>query len=383
MRIWRLFREAQTEEAPMTTTTDTETPAVDEERIGAFIGRLLESCVATGELVTVDLGRRLGLYAALTAGRQTAPELAAATGIHPRYAREWLEQQAVAGILEVTKDGVADTRRFSLPIEHAVPLLEEESLAYIGAISGIPESISKTVGALRDAFRTGGGVPYAAYEIHDLQAAFNRPAFANQLSSEWLPTIPGLVERLQADGAEAVEVGCGEGWAAIALATAFPKLHVLALDNDEASIVAARRNAGAAGVQDRVRFEVCDVSEQLDPAHVGRYDLACAFEMLHDVADPVGVLRNARASIKPGGTVLIMDERTQEEFTAPGELFERFFYMASVLHCLPVGMASQPSAGTGTVMRPDTVRKYASDAGFNDVTVLPIEHEMFRFYQLS
>jgi 2-polyprenyl-3-methyl-5-hydroxy-6-metoxy-1,4-benzoquinol methylase len=368
----------------MTTTTEAiDTPVVDEERIGAFIGRLIESCVAAGELVTVDLGRSLGLYAALTAGPLTAPELAEATGIHPRYAREWLEQQAVAGILEVAEDGDGDARRFSLPLEHAVPLLEEESLAYIGAISGIPESISKTSAALRDAFRSGGGVAYAAYEIHDLQAAFNRPAFSNQLTAEWLPTIPGLVQRLEADGAEAVEVGCGEGWAAIALAQAFPNLRVLALDNDEASIVAARRHAGATGVQDRVRFEVCDVSEPLDAEHVGRYDLACAFEMLHDVSDPVGVLRNAHASVKPDGTVLVMDERTEEEFTAPGELLERFFYMASVLHCLPVGMATQPSAGTGTVMRPDTLRTYASAAGFADVTVLPIEHDMFRFYQLS
>jgi 2-polyprenyl-3-methyl-5-hydroxy-6-metoxy-1,4-benzoquinol methylase len=367
----------------MTTTTDA--PAIDEQRIGAFIGRLMESCVAAGELVTIDLGRTLGLYAALTTGPQTASELAAAADIHPRYAREWLEQQAVAGILEVADDGDSDgdARRFALPAEHAVPLLDEESLAYIGAISGIPESVAKTAGALREAFRTGGGVPYAAYEIHDLQGAFNRPAFTNQLTSEWLPTIPGLVDRLQADGAEAVEVGCGEGWAAIALAQAFPQLRLLALDNDEASIVAARRHAGAAGVQDRVRFEVCDVSEPIDPEHAGRYDLACAFEMLHDVSDPVGVLRNARASIKPDGTVLVMDERTEEHFTAPGELLERFFYMASVLHCLPVGMSTQPSAGTGTVMRPDTLRTYASEAGFADVTVLPIEHEMFRFYELS
>src|SRR4051812_1639112 len=378
----------------MTTTTDA--PVVDEERIGAFIGRLIESCVPAGELVTVDLGRSLGLYAALAAEPRTAPELAAATGIHPRYAREWLEQQGAAGVVEGADHGEGDSRRFSLPVGPAAPppaegargdpgapLREEEGLAYIGAISGIPESMSKPVGALRDAFRTGGGVPYAAYEIHDVQAAFNRPAFTNQLSSEWLPAIRGLVERLQADGAEAVEVGCGEGWAAIALAQAFPRLHVLALDNDETSIVAARRHAGAAGVQDRVRFEVCDVSEPLDPEHVGRYDLVCAFEMLHDVADPVGVLRNAHASIKPGGTVLVMDERTEEQFTAPGALLERFLYMVSVLHCLPVGMSSEPSAGTGTVMRPDTLRRYASDAGFADVTVLPIEHEMFRFYQLS
>src|SRR3954451_20838256 len=105
--------------------------------------------------------------------------------------------------------------------------------------------------------------------------------------------------------------------------------------------------------------------------------------MLHDVSEPVGVLRNDHASLKAGGTVLVMDARTAAQLTAPGALIERFLYMVSVLPCLPVGMWSEPSAGTGTVMRPDTLRRYASDAGFADVTVLPIEHEMFRFYQLS
>lgn len=93
--------------------------------------------------------------------------------------------------------------------------------------------------------------------------------------------------------------------------------------------------------------------------------------MPHDVANPVGALRNARASTKPGGTVLFMDERTEEQFTAPGEVLERFFYMASVLHCSPVGMATQASAGTGTVMRPDILRAFAADAGFSEVTRAP------------
>jgi 2-polyprenyl-3-methyl-5-hydroxy-6-metoxy-1,4-benzoquinol methylase len=363
------------------TITSIDTP-IDEERVGSFVGRMIEAAVASTELVTIDLGRDLGLYAALRTAPLSAVELAEAAGIHPRYAREWLEQQAVAGIIDVALDGDADTRRYVLPEEHAMALLDEESLAFVGAVAGLPATIARIGDPLREAFRHGGGVPFAAYEIHDLQAAFNRPAFSNLLATEWLPTIPGLVERLHRDGAEAVEVGCGEGWAAIALAQAFPSLRLLAIDTDEASISAARRHAAHAQVDDRVRFEVCDASEPLEEPNHGRFDLVCAFEMVHDVSDPVGVLQAARHAVKDDGVVLIMDERTAEEFTAPGDLIERFLYAASVVHCLPVGMADQPSAGTGTVMRPATLRAYAHDAGFATVDVLPIEHDMFRFYSL-
>jgi 2-polyprenyl-3-methyl-5-hydroxy-6-metoxy-1,4-benzoquinol methylase len=367
----------------MTTTIESpiETP-IDEERLGSFAGRMIEAAVASAELTTIELGRDLGLYAALRTAPLSPIELAEAAGIHPRYAREWLEQQAVAGILDVALDGDADARRYALPAEHAIALLDEESLAYVGAVAGLPDAIARVASPLRDAFRTGGGVPFAAYEIHDLQAAFNRPAFSNLLASEWLPTIPGLVERLRQDGAEAAEVGCGEGWAAIALAHAFPSLRVLAIDTDEASIAAARRHAAHAGVQDRVRFEVCDASDRLEDSDKGRFDLVCAFEMLHDVSNPVGVLRSMKEAAKHDGVVFVMDERTAEEFTAPGDLIERFLYAASVVHCLPCGMAEQPSAGTGTVMRPATLRAYGHDAGFATVDVLPIEHDMFRFYSL-
>jgi 2-polyprenyl-3-methyl-5-hydroxy-6-metoxy-1,4-benzoquinol methylase len=355
---------------------------IDEERLGAFVGRMIESAVASAELTTIDLGRVLGLYDALRNAPLSPPELAATAGIHPRYAREWLEQQAVAGILDVAHPGDADARRYALPAEHAIALLDEESLAYVGAVAGLPETVARVALPLRDAFRNGGGVPFAAYEIHDLQAAFNRPAFANLLASEWLPTIPGLVERLRQDGAQAAEVGCGEGWASIALANAFPSLTVLAIDTDEASIAAARRHAALAGVQDRVRFEVCDASAPLEDCDKARFDLVCAFEMLHDVSNPVGVLRAMKDAAKEDGVIFVMDERTAEEFTAPGDLIERFLYAASVVHCLPSGMAEQPSAGTGTVMRPATLRAYGHDAGFTTVDVLPIEHDMFRFYSL-
>jgi 2-polyprenyl-3-methyl-5-hydroxy-6-metoxy-1,4-benzoquinol methylase len=117
---------------------------------------------------------------------------------------------------------------------------------------------------------------------------------------------------------------------------------------------------------------------------MGSYDLVLAFEMIHDLARPVGALRNLRALGNPDAVVFVMDEKAAEVFEAATENpIERLLYAASVLHCLPVGMADAPSAGTGTVMRPSTFRRYATEAGFTTVEVLPIEHPMFRFYRLG
>ena len=108
-----------------------------------------------------------------------------------------------------------------------------------------------------------------------------------------------------------------------------------------------------------------------------------AFEMIHDLAQPQKALETMRHLGAPGATSLVVDENVAESLEAPTENpIERLFYAASVLHCRPVGMADAPSVGTGTVMRPETFRRYATEAGFADVEVLPIEHDLFRFYQL-
>jgi hypothetical protein len=83
-----------------------------------------------------------------------------------------------------------------------------------------------------------------------------------------------------------------------------------------------------------------------------------------------------------------MDERVGESFSAKTNgngngSVDWMMYGWSILHCLPVGMVDSPAAGTGTVMRPETLRQYAFEAGFRDVQVLPIENFFFRFYRLS
>jgi ubiquinone/menaquinone biosynthesis C-methylase UbiE len=363
------------------TAVDTNQTEPDEAQAAELNGRLFVATVEAIELAAVVLGDRLGLYKALAdRGPQTAAELARATGINPRYAREWLEQQAVAGFIAVEEDGDDEARRYSLPRAHAPVLLDPDHPLYALPLAELVPMLGKVDDQLTEAFHTGAGVPYAAYGIHDIQAAFTRPLFVNLLAKEWVPAIPELHERLQADPpARVVEIGCGEGVAAITLASAYPKIRVDGFDLDDASIAQARRNAADAGVADRVTFEVRDVT---DTSLTGNYDAAFAFEMVHDLARPVDALRTLRRITADDGFVIVGDELASEEFDAPGDELQRFLYAASVVHCLPVGMAEQPSAGTGTVMRPSTVRRYAQDAGFTDIEILPIENDVWRFYRL-
>ncbi len=362
------------------TTVEEETEQ-DEAQAAELNGRLFMAAVEATELATVVLGHRLGLYRALAdGGAQTPAELATRAGIHPRYAREWLEQQAVTGILAVEDGGDESSRRYVLPSAHAAVLIDADSPLYAVPLAELVPIVGKVEDRLVAAFRAGTGVPYDAYGIHDAQAGFTRPLFVNLLANEWIPAIPALDERLRADPpAHVIEIGCGEGVAAITLAQAYPKILVDGVDLDEASIAQARRSAAEAGVADRVTFEMRDVT---DSSLTGSYDAAFAFEMVHDLARPVDALATLRRVTVDEGFVIVADEAVGDDFEAPGDELHRFFYAASVVHCLPVGMAEQPSAGTGTVIRPSTLRRYAQDAGFADIEILPIENDVWRFYRL-
>jgi SAM-dependent methyltransferase len=357
---------------------------VDDTRRDALAERLFGAALGAYELMTVHLGDRLGYYGALAeGGGSTSAELAAATATHERYAREWLEQQAVAGFLEVDDpDAPAEERRYRLPAGHAEVLIDRDSLAHVTPMARFGVSFAQTLPAVEDGFRSGGGVPWEAFGRlgRDAQGDANRPLFANLLGSDWLPAIEDVHARLQADPpARVADVACGAGWSSIAIARAYPKVVVDGYDLDEASVELAREHVAGTEVADRVTFHLRDAG---DPELAGSYQLVTVFEALHDMSQPVEVLRALRGLVAEDGAVVVMDERVADAFTAPGDEIERLMYTYSVLCCLPVGLADTPSAGTGTVMRADTLRRYAAAAGFTDVEVLPIEHEVFRFYRL-
>jgi 2-polyprenyl-3-methyl-5-hydroxy-6-metoxy-1,4-benzoquinol methylase len=357
-------------------------PERSEEETGALADRVFASVLGALDVLTIHIGDQLGLYDLLhRRGPLGVADVADATGVHPRYTREWLEQQAVAGIIEVLDPTVpADQRRYWLSEAHAAVLSDRDSLAYATPFARMVAAAAAQLPQLLDAYRTGDGVSWEEYGelMRTAQAEANRPLFLQVLGSDWLPSVPGVDAELR-DGGRVADIGCGEGWSSIGIARAYPAVTVDGYDVDADSVEAARRHAEAEGLGDRVRFTLVDASSV--PAS-GEYDLVTAFECIHDLPDPVGVLRSAHRMVKPGGTVLVMDERVPETFTGPGDAVEQLMYGISMLVCLPDGLSHSGSVGTGTVMRPDTLRGYARDAGFDDIEILPIEHDIFRFYRL-
>jgi 2-polyprenyl-3-methyl-5-hydroxy-6-metoxy-1,4-benzoquinol methylase len=365
-----------------TTMTQTETvPGTSDTN--ALVERLFGAVIDSLEVASVHVGGRLGLYTALADGGAATPgELAVRTGTAERYVREWLEQQAIAGFLSVDDaDAPADERRYGLPDAYRPVFVDADDLNYLTPLAAIAIDVLAPFEQLLDAYRTGVGVPFEAYgtDLVDAIGAINRPQFHN-LIADWMASVPHIDTRLRATPpARIADVACGTAHSSIAMARAYPLVSVDAIDVDATSITTAHANVAAAGLADRVHPTLHDAS---DADLGGPYDLITIFEALHDMNHPVEALRAARASLTDGGSVIIADERVAERFSPPGDEIERLNYGFSILHCLAVGMLDDDSAGTGTVIRPDTVRAYAADAGFSRVDVLPIEHDFWRFYRL-
>jgi 2-polyprenyl-3-methyl-5-hydroxy-6-metoxy-1,4-benzoquinol methylase len=345
----------------------------------ALAERLFVNAVGAFELFSVYVGDVLGLYRAVgERGSVSSAELAEAAGVNERYAREWLEGQGAAGLLDVEE---GDVRRFRFPLGHEEALLDSSSLTYAAPLARAIVAAIRPIDALLGAIRYGGGVPYADYgeDLHEAQAAFTRPMFERQLGSEWLPAVPAVHERLSSDPpARVADIACGQGRSSIEIARAYPNAVVEGIDSDHASIERAREHLAASGLDGRVSFHERDAALGI----AGPYDLITIFEALHDMSYPVSVLQAARDGLSEGGVVLIGDERTEDEFTAPAGELERLYYGFSLFHCLPVGMIGEGAAGTGTVIRQATVRRYATEAGFSSCEVLPIENDFWRFYLL-
>jgi len=352
------------------------------DEVEALGGRIFEAALGAADLLAIYLGDRLGWYRSLTTdGPCTTAELASRTGTHERYAREWLEQQAVTGLLTVEDAGDPADRRYSIPAATAEVLTDEASLTYLAPIARMFASSAIQMPALLDAYRSGGGVGWEQLgpDARESQADMNRPWYERQLPGA-LAGVPSVHEALSRPGARIADVGSGGGWSSIALARAYPDATIDGIDVDGASVAMARKNAAGAGVADRVSFTHADAAVLADAT----YDAVFAFECVHDMPRPVDVLTAVERALAPEGFVVVMDEAVAETFSAPGNDLERIMYGFSLLVCLPDGMSSPPSAGTGTVMRPDTLRRYAQDAGLTQFEILPIEDFGFwRFYRLA
>ena len=315
----------------------------------------------------------------------TPAELAgAAGGLSERYVREWLEQQASTAILEV-EDARADAgaRRYALPAGHVEALTDDASLNCIAPIGQLVVACAKPLDAVLEAYRTGDGIPYADYghDLHEGQARFTAPMFDALLTSDWLGAVPEVHERLLADPpARVADVACGQGRSTLAIARGYPKVRVDGIDMDAASIEAAHGHLAASGLGDRVAFHLRDAA---DEELAGRYDLVYIHEALHDMSYPVRVLEACRSLLADGGFGHRRRRaRARTSSTRPATRSSASTTASASSTACPSAWSARARRAPGTVMRADTVRRYALEAGFGGFEVLAIENDFYRFYRL-
>lgn len=341
----------------MTTTIDMTT--VDNTQFEAFVGRFVEDLGAVLHASTVVLGDRLGLYEAMADGAPiTSTELAESAGIDARYALEWLNAQAAANYV----DHDPATDRYRLPPEHAAVLINGASPVYAPGAFLLAASVFKDEPDIAKAFRTGAGFGWHQHN-HDLFVGterFFRPGYAANLVDAWLPSLTGVIDKLE-QGCRVADVGCGLGSSTILMAQAFPNSSFVGSDYHPESIQLARHAADHAGVTDRVRFEVATATE-----FPGRdFDLVTFFDCLHDMGDPVGAAAHVANTLGDDGTWMIVEPMAGETVDDNRNPIGKIFYAASTMICTPASRSQDVGLALGAQAPEDRLADVVASAGFS------------------
>jgi SAM-dependent methyltransferase len=329
---------------------------LDLDELQAFMERYAADQAATLHAATIVVGERLGLYRALAAGGpQTADELATATGCHPRLVREWLNAQVASSYCRHDPEvGV-----YWLTPEQAACLADPDSPTYLAGGALVASSTHKDTDRVVQAFVGDGGIGWDEHHpdlFHGTERFFG-PVYRANLVSRWIPALDGVEQKLVA-GARVADVGCGHGASVILLAEAFPRSTFVGVDYHEGSIDAARKAAAAAGVDDRVRFEVAGA----DTFEGGDFDLVCVFNALHEWGDPVRAARHILGSLAPDGTWMFTEPCTDEALVSSTRA--RTFFSVSTCVCTPSALSQDGGEALGAQAGETELRRVVSEAGF-------------------
>lgn len=331
---------------------------IDEDKLHALLGRAVVDFGAVSIAPLVLIGDRLGLYRALgDDGPMTSAELAAQTGTHERYVREWLNAQAASGYVRYTPE----SGRYELTPEQALMFADEGGPAFV--IGGFQTALAagRIADKLTEAFRSGEGIGWHEHDhalFHGIERFF-RSSYAGNLVQAWIPALEGVEAKLRA-GARVADIGCGHGASTILMARAFPASSFIGFDYHAQSIMAASSRAREAGVADRCRFEVGTAKD-----FPGRdYDLVTVFDALHDMGDPAGAARHVFSTLAPGGSWMIVEpyagDRVEENLNPIG----RAYYAASTLICTPCSLAQDVGLALGAQAGEARMRSIVTGAGF-------------------
>jgi SAM-dependent methyltransferase len=330
---------------------------IDNEKLQQFMGKVLSDFGGAASAILVYIGDKLGLYKAMYnfAKPITSQELANLTSTSERYIREWLANQAAGGYL--TYD--PSSQRYTLPFEHAQALVNENSPAYIAGGFQVNMAFFRDESKILEVFKTGKGIAWGDRhkDLYEGTERFYRPAYIANLISSWIPALDnGKVEqRLKQEGSlKVADIGCGHGITTILMAKAYPNCEFYGFDNHPASIEYARNKAREEGLgEDRVRFEVASstnfplpaaTTEEGKKGEGAYYDLIAFFDCLHDMEDPQGAAAHALKSIKPDGTVMIVEPFANDKLEDNLNPIGRIFYAGSTMICVPTSLSQNGPA---------------------------------------
>ena len=330
---------------------------VDQDRMAAFMQRLIADLGATIAAGGVVVGDRLGLYRALAEGRTLPQELARRTGTAPRYVEEWLRSQAAGGYVEYD----TATGEYYLTAEQARALADPEAEVYAPPAFQLALDALKAEPMVTDAFRTGAGIPWSAHDS-EVFAGCDRLVYSScraNLVPTWLPALDGMVSRLR-DGARVADVGCAQGSLTALMARAFPASRFVGWDCHEAAVKAARDAADEDGLADRLHFELAG-AQCLDG---GPYDLVTMFHALHEMGDPLGAARQIRGQLAPDGSWLIVEPAAGPSVSTNLTPVGRMYYAFSTFLCVPSALAQEGGYSLGAQAGEAAVRRLVGAAGF-------------------
>jgi len=333
----------------------------DRAKAKAFTQLMVRHLEGAAVSVMLEIGRRVGLFEAMAEmGPATSEVIAETAGLNERYVREWLAAMVCGGIVEYT----AAEHTYRLPREHAAGLTGSSTRNLTSMVEMFP-LMNRVIPEVAQAFRTGGGVPYSAYQpdFTGLMDRRSRPRFDELLFSAYLGKPEGIIPRLEA-GIRVADVGCGTGHCITLMARRFPKSTFVGYDISEEGIAGAR--AAARGL-DNASFVVQDIAKLETRAP---FDLITAFDAIHDQADPAGVLRRIRAALGRGGTFLMLDVCASSELADNiGVPMAPYLYTMSTMHCMSVSLAAG-GPGLGTAWGHQVAMRMLREAGFRDVQLL-------------
>jgi 2-polyprenyl-3-methyl-5-hydroxy-6-metoxy-1,4-benzoquinol methylase len=332
-----------------------ESQVINEERLGNFLGIVVQDLGAVLNSAMVLIGEQLGLYRAMADGEPVdSVRLAAKSGASERYLREWLVNQAAGGYIDYDDA----TNRYTLPPEQALVLAGTDGPVDVPGGFRFATSVIKSEQRLAETIRSGSGMSWGEHDhgMFEGTERFFRPIYRFNLVNHWIPALDGVDATLTA-GAKVADIGCGYGASTVIMAQAFPNSRFYGYDFHEPSIERAREAAAQAGVADRVTFEVVDAS-----AFPGTdYDLITYFDCFHDLPNPQNAARQARQALAPHGTVMVVEpmagRSAQSNFNPVG----RVFSAGSMLVCTPNALSNGPTA-LGAIAT-DAELKAALEAG--------------------